>query len=169
MNCVQRGFFAAVFLGVFTFSAAPVFAQMYSGYSMNYGSPSINQSVHFPLYVSHASDMLNMNTVPGYSGGYMPRVYTSTYYPQQQYYPQSSYSSYSYNTAHYPSYSYPQYDSSYAPYSDYYTTYPQQNRGFTGDTDAFGNQLCYWQGYGRSDCSFNPHQWVYDPYTGTWY
>lgn len=39
----------------------------------------------------------------------------------------------------------------------------------TGDRDALGNDLCYWADYGRSSCDFNPHQWIYDPYTGTWY
>ena len=90
----------------------------------------------------------------------MPQ-YAAPQYPQ--YTP-----SYSQPTSYY-GYSYPEYDPSYEWYSNYYTTYPQQNLGYTGDSDAFGSQLCYWEDYGRSDCSFNPHQWVYDPYTGTYY
>lgn len=70
--------------------------------------------------------------------------YEPTYYYQGAYYPQPSYSYGGGVNPH--SYSIP-----------------------TGDTDALGNELCYWEDYGRSSCDFNPHQWVYDAWTGTWY
>jgi hypothetical protein len=50
-----------------------------------------------------------------------------------------------------------------------YTVNPYNYSIPTGDTDAFGNELCYWEDYGRSSCDFNPHQWIYDPWTGSWY
>jgi len=154
-----------------------------SGYGSGYGSQNvyqvtnIPQNISIPTYMTTSIPTYNTNTYPSYQ---QPR--TSQYTPQYQSAPQPNFyytyppvnqvrytpsSSYQYGNGS--TYSYPTYDSSYAPYSNYYTQYPQQNLGYTGDRDALGTPLCDWQGYGRSDCSFNPHQWVYDPYSGTWY
>lgn len=58
--------------------------------------------------------------------------------------------------------------------------YPDQSYGYTGgygygaqqtgDYDLLGQPLCQWSDYnGRTPCSYDPHQWIYDPYTGSWY
>jgi hypothetical protein len=40
----------------------------------------------------------------------------------------------------------------------------------TGDYDLIGQPLCQWYDYnGRTPCAYDPHQWIYDPYTGSWY
>jgi len=63
--------------------------------------------------------------------------------------------------------------------SNFLNYYNQENNGLvypysssrpTGNTDAFGNQLCYWSDYPEyAPCGQDPQQWIYDPYTGTWY
>lgn len=82
---------------------------------------------------------------------YDPQTY---YYPQQYYYEYPSYPAYPTYTSYYG------YTSTPSPYN---YSYP------TGDTDTFGYDICYWEGYGRSRCDFNPRQPVYDHWTGTWY
>jgi hypothetical protein len=176
MNHIQKGFIAAALFGIISI-ATPVLAQSYyggNGYMNSYypqqssynnygnssnGNPMIYQVVNAPLMNHFFINMPSYN-VPSYNA-------PTQYYPQQQQYTAQPYQQQ--NQYYGSGYSSPEYDPSYAPYSNYYTTYPQQNNGYTGDHDAFGSPLCNWQGYGRSDCSFNPHQWVYDPYTGTWY
>lgn len=74
----------------------------------------------------------------------------------------------------YPQYSQPSYLQQpyyygYGSSYGYSTPSPYNYRYPVGDTDAFGYDLCYWEGYGRSRCDFNPRQPVYDYYTGTWY
>lgn len=90
---------------------------------------------------------------PAYSASYyyVPNYY---YYPQISYYQPASY---------YPAYPNPSTSYGYGGVNPYNYSIP------TGDTDALGNELCYWEDYGRSSCDFNPHQWIYDPWTGTWY
>ena len=78
---------------------------------------------------------------PGYGASYYPSSY---YYPVQYYYPQP----YGYGA------------STPSPYNYSYQV---------GDSDTFGYDLCYWEGYGRGRCDFNPRQPVYDHWTGTWY
>ncbi len=81
---------------------------------------------------------------------YYPEYYY--YYPQQYYYyPQTYY------------YQPPAYSYGYSQPVSYYGGSP------TGDADAFGHDLCYFADYGRSRCDSDPHQWVYDAWTGTWY
>lgn len=65
----------------------------------------------------------------------------------------------------------PVYDSSYAPYSNYYRAYPQVPHYMTGDTNILGQQLCRWADYSSANmpCGWDPQQWVYDPWTGTYY
>lgn len=90
-----------------------------------------------------------------YYGGY-GYDYSYYYSPYQYYYPQYYYPSYSYDSYGYSG----GYSSTPTPYA---RSYP------TGDTDFFGTQICYWEGYGRADCGSNPRQPVYDIWTGTWY
>ena len=91
-----------------------------------------------------------------------------TYYYPTTYYPQTSY----YYPQQYYSYEYPTYYQSYygQPYYGYSSTpSPYNYSSPTGDTDTFGYDICYWEGYGRGRCDFNPRQPVYDHWTGTWY
>lgn len=173
--------------GYGTYTPTPSYS--YSNYNSygSYNSPTIvqmgRQSPSITSYMNMPGRMSDMMRGGNMQNTYQPQYsqYQDQYsapqyspqYPHYSYQTPRSYTMPTYNTSQYPSrppsYSYPEYNSSYAPYSNYYTTYPQQNMGYTGDTNVFGSQLCNWQGYGRSDCSFNPHQWVYDPYSGTWY
>ena len=54
-----------------------------------------------------------------------------------------------------------------------YGGYGQPNFGYTaqptGGRDLLGNDLCNWGDYRGYPCSYDPHQWIYDPYTGSWY
>lgn len=125
----------------------------------------------------------------GYSGRYGGQYYTSTYparsfdplhdtfpsYPQQSY----GYGGYGYGSygnggyGNYGGYGYSQPMNSYPSIS--YDPYYGYSAAFgpaypTGDTDFAGTPLCQWYDYsGRSPCAFDPQQWVYDPYTGSWY
>lgn len=88
-----------------------------------------------------------------YDSSYYP-VY---YYDYYQYQPVYSYQQSTYYPQYYPNYQ------GYSTPSPYNYSYP------VGDTDTFGYDICYWEGYGRSRCDFNPRQPVYDYWTGTWY
>lgn len=65
----------------------------------------------------------------------------------------------------------PPYDSGYASYSNYYRAYPQVPHYMTGDTNLWGQDLCRWADYPDANmpCGWDPQQWVYDPWTGTYY
>ncbi len=161
----------------YTPSYSPTYAPtMYNNYPpqnySTYSQPSYGYNSH-PSYNSAPS--YGYNSQPAYSN--YPS-YGNNSYPSYNNYPSYNYGNTSYN---YPSQNYysaqnygygpsrPDYDPHTAPWSNYYTMYPQVPHQYTGDSDAFGAPLCDWAGYGRSDCSFDPHQWVYDPYSGTWY
>jgi hypothetical protein len=96
--------------------------------------------------------------------------------PQQMYYQQPQY----YQPTYYaPQGNYYNYD----PYALYYTpqyTYYPQSYGYggygsypvpLGTTNLLGQQLCDWgNGYRGYDCNHShPAQYIYDPYSGTWY
>ena len=105
-------------------------------------SPTVYQPQYYPVQYTYAPAYSYSANQPGY--------YT---YPSQQPY------TYSYN--YYPSYVQNSYDV-YPP--TYYGGYP------TGDAVPWlGGQMCYYPNYGRSPCNFDPHQYIYDPWTGTWY
>lgn len=96
----------------------------------------------------------------GYGYGSYGTYSTYDYYSYYNYYQQPSYQ---YQPTYYQQpYQYT-YDYGYSTPSPHNYSYP------TGDRDALGNDLCFWEGYGRSSCDFNPRQPVYDYYTGTWY
>ena len=115
------------------------FGQNYSGYQ---AQPAMNQRFN--------AKFLNYNYIAPMNYAAMPQ------YQQQYQMPQNNYS--------YPQYSYQQY--SQPSYGGYGYGYAQP----TGNQDFWGNQLCDWgydyQGY---PCDRDPHQWIYDPYTGSWY
>jgi hypothetical protein len=98
---------------------------------------------------------------PNYYAGYFQPMYQPSYYqPSYQLAYQTYYEpAYFYEPSYYPHYSY----GSYGPGQSYA---PQP----TGGTDFWGNQLCNWgPGYGGYPCDRDPHQWIFDPYTGTYY
>lgn len=68
---------------------------------------------------------------------------------------------------------YPIYQEQSYSYDGGYGGYGQPNFGYspqpTGGRDLLGNDLCNWGDYSGYPCSFDPHQWIYDPYTGSWY
>lgn len=156
----------------------PAFASAYVDYGAFYSTPApYSQMYYQPMYAYAASPVLNQgvgkqNTYVNYS----QQNYSYGYYPQQQYnYPQyNSYQQYpQYNS--YPQYQYPSYNS-YQPYYGGGNMYGQQNVPYsygypTGDTvPLIGGQLCEFPDYdGRALCGSNPNQWVYDPWTGSWY
>lgn len=89
------------------------------------------------------------------------------YYPQQSY-GMGGYSNYGggYNTGYANYGSYPQI--SYDPYYGYSAAFGPSYP--TGDYDLLGTPLCQWYDYnGATPCAYDPHQYVYDQYTGTWY
>lgn len=120
------------------------------------------------------------HTPQPYSQAYYQPMYAYAYAPQQG--SQNTYINYGYpqqysysHTA--PSYNYyPQYGYGYAPtygYPQYgYGSYGPSGYGYpTGDTVPWiGGQLCEFPDYnGRALCGSNPNQWIYDPWTGSWY
>lgn len=133
-----------------------------SSYTMpSYAAPSFTQPINNYVYSGSSY------SVPTYS------------YPAYNSYNTPSYNSYpSYGSQSYgfmPSYSYPQYSSYSYPsygYADYgfygggYGGYAQP----TGGADFWGNPMCNWgYDYGNFPCDRDPHQWVYDSYSGEWY
>lgn len=101
-----------------------------------------------------------------YSYYYPTTYYPTAYYPQTSYYYPQQYYSYEYPT-YYQSYYQSYYGQQYYGYSS--TPSPYNYSYPVGDTDTFGSPICYWEGYGRGLCEFNPRQPVYDHWTGTWY
>lgn len=78
----------------------------------------------------------------------------------------SYYGNYGYGSGYGGNYGYPQmmYDPYFGASAAFGPAYP------TGDYDFAGTPLCQWYDYnGRTPCAYDPHQWVYDQYTGTWY
>jgi hypothetical protein len=164
-------FVAAVTIGA-PFAYAMSYTIPYQPYQQQgmytYTQPYVQQSYSMPYIEQY---YMPQNSYPSYS-------YPSyNYYPSQNNYSQQQNSYYPYsntprNANNYPRYvySYPSYDSSYAWFSNYYTEYPHAVGTYNGNTDLFGSPLCDWPGgYRGYDCDRDPHQWVYDPYTGSWY
>lgn len=134
---------------------------MPSSYGNSYGQYSAPQQ-------SGAGFRWTTSTYP--ARAFDPMVDTF-YYPQQSYgmnssgYGGSSYSSY--GSGYGSNYgSYPQ--MSYDPYYGYSAAFGPSYA--TGDYDLLGTPLCQWYDYnGATPCAYDPHQRVYDQYTGTWY
>lgn len=152
----------------------PFFADAWVDYGTYYYTPAPNSQAYYqPMYAySYAPAQSSQNTYinnpqqQNYAFGYGAPSYG---YPQQPSYPQQypQYQSPSYSYA--PSYGYGGgYDGGYNMYGQnvpYSYGYP------TGDTvPLIGGQLCEFSDYdGRALCGSNPNQWVYDPWTGSWY
>lgn len=159
----------------------PISASAYVDYGAYYYTPAPNSQAYYqPMYAYSASPVLNQGV--GKQNTYInyPQQNYSYGYSQQQYsYPQyNSYQQYPHYNS-YPSYSYQQYQqypsyNSYQPYGGgnmYGQNVPYSYGYPTGDTvPLIGGQLCEFPDYdGRALCGSNPNQWVYDPWTGSWY
>jgi hypothetical protein len=130
-------------------------------YSQTYYQPMYAYA-YAPAQQGSQNTYINYGYPQQYSYNYAMPSYNSYSYPQQYQYPQ--YNSYpSYNSYPY-SYGYPSYGGGYG--------YGPSGYGYpTGDTAPWiGGQLCNFPDYnGRALCGSNPNQWVYDPWTGSWY
>jgi hypothetical protein len=159
------------------FSVLPLSANAYVEYGAFYATPAPHSQLYYqPMYAYAATPVLNdyqHNSYgygsPQYSYDTHPGYYAENYYlPQYQTY----------------SHSYPQYNYAYpqaynpippAPYGQGANMYGQPvpySYGYpTGETVPWtGGQLCEFPDYdGRALCGSNPNQWIYDPWTGTWY
>lgn len=131
---------------------------IYQNLSQNFLQPNYYQNYSYPSY---------QNSYPNYGYGYpqygnqyrQPAVSFSTgnaysFDPTRQAFPSFGQQSYGHGPTR----------PTYIGYSPFASAYP------TGDYDLAGTSLCRWSDYnGRAPCSFDPQQWVYDPYTGQWY
>lgn len=171
----------------------PNVVSAYVDYGTYYQTPAPRSQLYYqPMYAYASSPVLNRQVSAPQQNQYFYNSYpqTQNYYPQQyqqphmQYgqpysqpysynqYPQSnSHSSYSYSQPWNPSY--PNYSN--APYGQGVNQYGQNvpySYGYpTGDTvPLIGGQLCDFPDYnGRALCGSNPNQYIYDPWTGSWY
>lgn len=145
------------------------------GDSFIWGSPTYSSKPKEQLYVrsmgpGSASPSFTYAQNPSYPT-YQPVAYSYPTYGYQNYGYQYAMPTYqTYNYAPYYDWSYGgtggySYGSSYS-YPSYGYTYPNQVPG----TDLWGNDMCYWgAGYNNFPCDRDPHQWVFDPYTSTYY
>ena len=142
----------------------PQYQQAYYTYQpgYQYGGQTYPAQVSYPSQYQNQFARLNgkFNNYTYIAPQTMQNASTPSYanYSYPQYQPYNSYpQNYGYAQPQYSSYSYPSYG---------YGGYPQP----TGETDLLGHQLCNWasdyQGY---PCDQDPHQWIHDPYTDTWY
>lgn len=140
-------------------------------YAFGPTSPNTSYYTYQPAYTYNNQYYPSQKTYPSYGNPAMGPIFNSKFANYvnvaPQYYGGQSYSQPNYHPMQ-NSYSYPQYSSfSYTqPSYGYSGSYAQP----TGGTDFWGNQLCNWgadyQGY---PCDRDPHQWIQDPYTGSWY
>jgi len=135
-----------------------------SNYGGNYGygvSPSYYPATSYSGYSKPKEQLVVYAWGPTSAPAQPP-----SYYPPQKSYNYNSYTMpQTYSYPQYAQYNYPQY-SSYSYQPPYGGGYPQA----TGGKDLWGNQLCNWgSDYRGYPCDRDPHQWIYDPYTGTYY
>ncbi len=99
--------------------------------------------------------------MPQYQQPYMQQSQTQhPSYGAQNYY-QPSYSN---------GYSYQQPSSRYGNVVNNEPVYPYAYATPTPYSDAFGTKLCRWSDFPTlAPCDSNPNQWIFDPYTETWY
>ena len=150
------------------------------GYTTTSGMHNPAQYSYANLYASNASNyfpQMFQQSYPNFST-FNSKFVNNTYIaPQVMQYgstPGMGYSNYSYPQTNYgfPQYQ-PQYSSQQYPS---YTSYDYDSYGYggyaqsTGEKDFWGNDLCNWgDGYAGYPCDRDPHQWIHDPYTDTWY
>lgn len=115
-----------------------------SYHSMNSASPWQTMDFSPPQYQQQQYPQFfqPLNTYPQY----VPQQYQS-YTPQLNY-----------------GYQQPQYMPSYG-YGGYGGGYGMPD----GGRDIWGNPSCNWGDYRGYGCGYDPHQWIYDPYSGTYY
>lgn len=148
------------------------------------GAPSPWQTIYpqqtYPTYPTQPQQY----AMPGYNQPYYQPTYNQPQYMPQvqpQYIPQNSFV--------------PQQYQYYTPQINYGYQYPQTNYGGLpaqaggygyqqptyygggyggygtpdGGTDIWGNPSCNWGDYQGYSCGTDPHQWIYDPYSGEYY
>ena len=148
-----------------SYKGTPAYQQPYNQYSQ----PSYN-----PYTPNYASNNFPQMFQPAVQNGYPnfstfnSKFVNNTYIaPQVMQYGSipNSYSNYSYPQSNYgykQPYQYPSYNS----YGGYGGSYAPS----TGLKDFWGNDMCNWgSDYGNFPCDRDPHQWIQDPYTGSWY
>lgn len=179
------------------FFATPHAVSAYVDYGTYYQTPAPHSQLYYqPMYAYASSPVLNHQMSAPQQNQYFYNSYPpqQNYYPQQQYsqygqyaqpYSQQWYQPQQYSYNQYPQYnSYPSYGQSWnpsqpnyanAPYGQGVNMYGQNvpySYGYpTGETvPLIGGQLCEFPDYnGRALCGSNPNQYIYDPWTGSWY
>lgn len=163
-----------VSLFAIVFVTTPQFISAYVEYGAFYTTPAPYSQLYYqPMYAYAATPVLN-NYQQYPSSGYGYSHTYPGYYADNYFLPQ--YQGYSHT---YPGFNYA-YPQTYnpippAPYGQNINRYGQPvpyNYGYpTGDTVPWtGGQLCEFPDYnGRALCGSNPNQWIYDPWTGSWY
>jgi hypothetical protein len=133
------------------------------------------QSYYYPGGYPGYNSPVIYSVQPTYQQSYgyqYPQQY-NYYTPQYQQYGQQYYYQPQYQQQSQSQQQYQQYQSSYYAPQQYVVNSnnpPYTGSYPTGDRDPIGNQLCYYPSYGaRYSCDSDPHQWVYDYWTGTWY
>ena len=133
------------------------YVPQYSSYGAGQYNSGFAPQMASPSYQDFYSKFLNYTVVA--PGNYTNVPAAVSYMPSQT---NTQRNSYSYPTTQkqYPSYQ------NYGGGYGYGSSYGQPVAG----TDFWGNPMCNWGAdYGNFPCDRDPHQWVYDPYTGTTY
>ncbi len=175
----------------------PSAVSAYVDYGTYYQTPAPHSQLYYqPMYAYASSPVLNHQVSAPQQNQYSYNSYPQqNYYPQQQY---SQYGQYSqpytqqYQPQQYSYNQYPQYNS--YPYSSYSQPwnqgYSNYSNGWSGQgVNMYGQNVPYSYGYptgetvpliggplcdfpdydGRALCGSNPNQYIYDPWTGSWY
>ena len=146
----------SIFSALILVSFVPFLADAWVDYGTYYYTPAPHSQAYYqPMYAyAYAPAQSSQNTYITYpqqnSFGYGAPAYAPQYYT--------------------PSYSYaPTYG--YGGYNRYGQNVPYSYGYPTGDTVPWiGGQMCEFPDYdGRALCGSNPNQWIYDPWTGSWY
>ncbi len=146
--------------GIGTAYGMPAETQMNGCAYPCYGYAPQNENTYRPYNYKYPSQQsayqtgsFGFTSGTGYARVFDPLHDTFPAYPQQ-----------SYGTVWYPN----QPDTQYGIGGSYYPSFGPSY--VTGDYDMLGTPLCQWYDYnGRTPCAYDPHQWVYDQYTGSWY
>lgn len=160
-------FYSFVLAALIITVSLPAAASAWVEYGAWYYTPAPHSQAYYqPMYAYSYSPAQGSQ-----QNTYIQHPQQQNYYPQQNYpsnWGQPSYGYYPQNQYSYPNHSY-------APYGSNVNMYGQQvpySYGYpTGETvPLIGGQLCEFPDYdGRALCGSNPNQWIYDPWTGSWY
>lgn len=171
---------------VTVFFATPHRVSAYVDYGTYYQTPAPHSELYYqPMYAYASSPVLNHQVSAPQQNQYLYNSYPQTqnyhsqqyasqyqqpytqqwYQPQQYSYPQYSYGQWNPTSPNYANAPYGQGVNMYGQNVPYSYGYP------TGETvPLIGGQLCEFPDYdGRALCGSNPNQYIYDPWTGSWY